>query len=161
MTSQCKFVPRWKTLLFFVAIIAIVACAKSLTPDAQVRAAIAQAETAAEKKDIGALKGLISDKYSDSQGQDKRAVESVLRFVLLRNESVYLLTRVHAISFPEKDRALAVVTVAMAGQPVKSAQELERVRANLYRFEFTWAREADQWRVWRAEWRPAEIGDFL
>jgi hypothetical protein len=148
-------------IAMFIALVALAACSKSQTPEAQVRATIAQAETAAEKREVGALRGLVSEKYADSQGQDKRAIEAVLRFYFLRNESIHLFTHVRSVGFPEKDRALAVVLVAMAAQPVKRAEELERLRANLYRFEFRFAREGDQWRVVSAEWRPAEFIEFL
>jgi hypothetical protein len=39
-------------------------------------------------------------------------------------------------------------------------QELERLRADLHRFEITLASENKEWKVVRAEWRRAEPGDF-
>jgi hypothetical protein len=149
-----------RLLLSLVAITLLVACSKTTTPDAQVRATIAQAETAVKKKDIAALKGLVSDAYTDAQGQDKRAVEAVLRYYFLRNESIHLLTRIQSVTLPQKDDALAVVYVAMAAQPATSAQELERLRADLYRFDVELVKEGDDWRVRRAQWRAAEFSDF-
>ena len=49
----------------------------------------------------------------------------------------------------------------MAGQPFSGARELERLRADLHRFEITLASENKEWKVIRAEWRRAEPGDFL
>lgn len=134
---------------------------KENSPEAQIRALIEQAQSATEKKDAGALRRLVSEKYSDSQGQDKKAIEAILRYYFLRNESIHLLTRVQEISFSQSDIAHTVVVVAMAGQPIPVAEQLERVRADLHRFEITWARENRQWRVIRAEWRRAEFSDFL
>ncbi|HYA37291.1 MAG TPA: hypothetical protein VEI74_03345 [Candidatus Methylomirabilis sp.] len=131
------------------------------TPEAQVRALIARAETAAEQKDLAALRSMISDKYADSEGQDKKAIEAVLRFYFLRNQSIHLFTRIQAITFPEPSRARAVALVAMAGRPIKGEQELERLHADLNRFVVTLARENTEWRVVTAEWRRAEAGDFL
>ncbi len=131
------------------------------SPEAQVRTLITQAESAAEKKDSGALRRLVSEKYSDSQARDKKIVESIFRFYFLRNEAIHLFTRVQQISFPQQDVAQAVVMVAMAGQPISAAENLERVRADLHRFEITWARENGEWKVVRAEWRRAEFADFL
>lgn len=130
-------------------------------PEAQVRALLAQGEAAAEKKESGALRQLISEKYSDSQGQDKKTVESILRYYFLRNESIHLLTRVQQITIPRPDAAQAVVMVAMASQPIASAEEIERLRADLHRFEITLARENGEWKVTRAEWRRADFADFL
>jgi hypothetical protein len=131
------------------------------SPEAQVRALLKHGEAAAEKKEGGVLRQLISEKYSDSEGQDKKAIEAILRYYFLRNESIHLFTRVQSITFPKPARALAVVLVAMAGQPISGTQEFERLHADLHRFEITLAREGEEWKVIRAEWRRAEIGDFL
>jgi len=143
-----------------IGTLVLAACSKPDTPETKVRAAIATAVAAAEKKDIGPLKGMVSDKYTDAQGQDKRAVESVLRFYFLRNQSIHLLTRTSSVTFPQKDRALAVVYVGMAAQPVASVDELERLRADLFRFEITFVDEGGEWRAIGAEWRRAEFVDF-
>lgn len=131
------------------------------TPEAQVRSLLAQGEAAAEKKELGVLRQLVSETYSDSQGQDKKTVEAILRYYFLRHESIHLLTRIQQISFPQRGVAQAVVMVAMAGQPISAAEELERLRADLHRFEITLARENGEWKVTRAEWRRAEFADFL
>lgn len=137
------------------------ACSSGDSPEAQVRALLAQGEAAAEKKETGVLRQMVSEKYSDSQGQDKKAVEAMLRYYFLRNQSIHLFTRIRQISFPQPDLAQADVMVAMAGQPISDAEELERLRADLHRFEITLARENDEWKVTRAEWRRAEFADFL
>ena len=104
---------------------------------------------------------MISEKYTDSQGQDKKAIEAILRYYFLRNQTIHLFTRVREITFPAPDVARADVMVAMAAQPIAGVGELERVQADLHRFQINLAREQGEWRVLRAEWRRAEIGDFL
>ena len=131
------------------------------SPETQVRTLLERGETAAEKKETGVLRKMISEKYSDSQGQDKRAIEAILRYYFLRNESIHLFVRIQSIAFPQPVQAQAIVLVAMAGQPIAGAQELERLRADLHRFEITLASENKEWKVVRAEWRRAEPGDFF
>jgi len=131
------------------------------SPETQVRALLKQGETAAENKDTGVLRKMISEKYSDSQGQDKRAIEAVIRYYFLRNETIHLLMRIQSITFPQPAQAQAIVLVAMAGQPITGAQEFERLHADLHRFEITLASENKEWKVIRAEWRRAEPGDFF
>jgi len=139
-----------------------VSCSRdSETPEAQVRALIALGEAAAEKKETKVLRDTISEKYSDSQGQDKKAVESILRYYFLRNESIHLLTRIQSITASEPKQMQAIVFVAMAGAPIANSQELENIRASLHRFEITFLQEDGKWRVVRAEWRRAELSDFL
>lgn len=137
------------------------ACSEKETPEAQIRRAVSEAATAAEEKNPAALRAMLSDKYSDTEGRDKKTVEGILRVYFLRNQSLHLFTRTGAVTFPETHKAQAVVYVGMAAQPVSSAQELDRLRADLYRFEMTFIKEGDEWRVAGAEWRPAELGDFV
>jgi hypothetical protein len=131
------------------------------SPQAEVRARIHSAVTAAEQKDIGTLKDVISDRYADDQGQDKRAIENLLRLHFLRHESLHLYARIASVTLPPPGRAEAVVLVAMAGVPIASVQELPALRADLHRFEIDLAREDKTWRVQRAAWRRAEPGEFL
>ncbi|MHB1142431.1 MAG: hypothetical protein ACYC1T_11850 [Sulfuricaulis sp.] len=154
---------RWPLLIFLLSVAFFTgACSSERdSPETQVRALLAQGETAAEKKESAVLRQMVSEKYADSQGQDKKAVEAMLRFYFLRNQSIHLFTRIRQISFPQPDLAQADVMVAMAGQPISDAEELERLRADLHRFEITLARENGEWKVTRAEWRRAEFADFL
>lgn len=153
---------RWPLVILLLSVASFTgACSSGDSPEARVRALLAQGEAAAEKKESGVLRQLISEKYSDSQGQDKKAVEAILRYYFLRNQSIHLFTRIRQINFPQPDLALADVMVAMAGQPISDAEELERLRADLHRFEITLARENGEWKVTRAEWRRAEFADFL
>ncbi|MFQ5829689.1 MAG: hypothetical protein ACE5JD_11125 [Candidatus Methylomirabilia bacterium] len=132
------------------------------SPEGQVRALLDRAEVAAEKKDLGALKPLISDHYTDGLGQNKRGILGILAYHFLRNKSIHLLTRVQSVTLPEPDQAEATVFVAMAGRPIPAVEELAGLRADLYRFDFALAQEGENnWKVIRAVWRPAEIGDFL
>ena len=131
------------------------------SPEAEVRALINSAVAAAEQKSIGTLKDMVSEKYADEQGQNKRAIENLLRLHFLRNETVHLYAHTQSVTLPQPERAQATVLVAMAGVPIASAQELPLLRADLHRFEIDFARENKTWRVRRAAWRRAELGEFL
>lgn len=130
-------------------------------PEAQVRARIQEAVAAAEQKRLGTLRDMISERFRDDQGQDKRAVENLLRLQFLRNESLHLFARIPSVTLAQPDRAQAIVLVAMAGVPIASVQDLATLRADLHRFEIDFALENKQWRVQRAAWRRAEVGEFL
>lgn len=136
-------------------------CSRTDTPEQRVRALIAQAEDAAERKEIRTLRGYVSERYRDEAGRDRRAVEGILRLYLLRNERLHLLTRIERVTVMPPDRAEAVVYVAMAARPIANAAELAGFRADLYRFEVEFSQEDGEWRVERAAWRPAEPADFI
>ena len=130
-------------------------------PEAQVRTLIQEAVTAAEQKRLGVLRDMISERYRDDQGQDKRAVENLLRLQFLRNESLHLFARIPSVTLAQPDLAQAIVLVAMAGVPIASAQDLATLRADLHRFEIDFVLEKKQWRVQRAVWRRAELSEFF
>jgi len=149
-------------LLGLVAALLLPGCRGERTnPEAEVRALINSAVTAAEQKSIGTLKDIISEKYADEQGQNKRAIENLLRLHFLRNETVHLYAHIQSVTLPQPERAQASVLVAMAGVPIASAQALPALRADLHRFEIDFARENKTWRVQRAAWQRAELGEFL
>ena len=158
MRTSCRIFP----LLAFVAVLQIACGSKPDSPEARVRALIKKAEVAAEQKDLGTLRNLISDHYLDEFRQDKQAILGILSFHFFRNQSIYLLTRIQTIAFPEPARAEAVILVATAGQPIRGTEELVALRADLFRFDITLADKGKgDWKVTRAQWRRVELKDFL
>lgn len=131
------------------------------SPEAEVRAQINNAVAAAEQKNIGFLKSIISKQYTDDQGQNTEAVERLLRLHFLRQQTIHLYAHIQSVTLPQPDRAKATVFVAMAGVPIAAMQDLPALRADLHRFEIDFAREEKTWRVQRAAWRRAEPGEFL
>lgn len=153
---------RITLLLVLIASLLITACSRHReSPEDQIRSMIRNAAVAAEQKDLGTLRGIISETYADDQGQNKRAVEGLLRVHFLRNQSVHLFTRIGSVSLSQPGRGRAVVLVAMAGTPITSEAELPALRADLHRFEIDVVREDKVWRVQRATWYRAELADFL
>jgi len=141
--------------------LAALGCAKSETPEQRVRALLADAEEAAEKRDLAKLRGYISPHYKDEDGRDRHAMDGILRLYLLRNDGIHMTTRIESVIAPQPQRVEAVVYVAMAARPVKSADELRSFNTQLYRFELGFAEEHKTWRVVRAAWRPTALTDFF
>ena len=141
----------------------LVACGKkSDSPEQQVRALFHEIEAAAEARDIAQLRAFVADEYTDDQGRDKRTIEGLLRFYLLRHQSVHVFTQVKTLDFPEPFRAQAVVLVATAGTPIGDVAELQSLQADLHRFEMEVVRQGrGDWKLTRVEWRRAELVDFL
>jgi len=148
--------------LLLSLLLCVSACTpKAKTPEDQVRALIAEAQSAAEKKQIAEVRKLVSDRYADSLGQDKKAIEAILRFYFLRHQTLYLFSRIQEVKVESPDKIVTTVVVAMAGQPIPTASEAAALKADLHRFELTWAQENKNWLVSRAEWRRVEWADFL
>lgn len=159
MTSRSV---RLSRAMFLLALL-LSACtsAPKESPEDQIRALIAKGEKAAEEKDLGTLKDLLSDTYKDEDGNRKSEIMKILAFHLMQNKSVHLLTRIRVIEFPDPKNAKATVFVAMAGGELGSIDDLLRYRADLYRVDFTATDEGRaEWKVTSAKWRPADTSDF-
>lgn len=135
------------------------ACASEpASPEAQVRALLEQAEEAAEDRELSALRDFIADEYRDERGQNKQRILGILQYYFLSHKSIYLLTQVKALEFPEPSRAEVGVLVGMAGQPGEGALDWSLFRADVYRFDFTLVDEGGgDWKVVGATWRRGSI----
>jgi hypothetical protein len=78
-----------------------------------------------------------------------------------RHDAIHLLTRIDRIDVQPAQTAAATVFAAMAGRPIPGASDLSALRADLYKFDLSFADERGTWRVTKATWRPAALSDFL
>jgi hypothetical protein len=149
----------------FLALLALApaACTKSShDPDVLVRAAIAHGAEAAEIRDLGELRTLVSGNYRDEQGHDRDRVLGLARAVLLAHDSVHVVTRVKAVDFPAPKRATATVVAGLAGRRTARDEIPAGLRVDLYRFELSFVEEAPgTWRVTGARWQPASLAEAL
>ena len=148
-------------VLLLVSSLPVAGCRGTTDPERELRELLRGAEAAVEAKDFGALRPLLSERYSDAEGNDRRRVEAVLRVWLLRQGEIYLVTRVQDLRFPAADRAQVVLLVAMAGERIADSADLAGLRGDLYRFDLDFAAERGDWRLARAAWRPMEPEDLL
>ena len=87
-------------MLRAISAMAIVACCcacSSETPEDRVRSVIEQAESAVENRELKPLMRLFSESYSDSRGNDKRAIEGLLRFSFAQYDSIHVLSRIRSL----------------------------------------------------------------
>jgi len=152
---------HWPPWIVLALALLLAACSRdAASPEAQIRALVAQAQVAAEARDAPALRALIAADYADAQGNDHKAIENLIRLHLLRNQTIHLFTRIGAIAFPQPDRATVRVAAAMAGRPMASVGELAGMNADLYRFDLELVQRDGEWHVQRATWEPARLDDF-
>lgn len=136
-------------------------CGPKGTPQEQIRLFIAAGEEAAEKRDWGGIRKLISDNYGDEQRRSKQDLVRVAAGYFLRHDNIHLLTRIEKLTLLQEDEADVIVLVAMADLPVKTVDTLLDLQADLYRFEMKLKREDNDWLLIKAHWRQAEKQDFL
>ena len=129
-------------------------CGDGGTPEARVRAVVAEGESAAEARDLGGLMGLVSPDFQDGRGGDREELTRYLRGYLVMHQSVHLLTRIESVEFPYEDYARVQFTVGALGRESAAATALD-VAADVHEVALELRLEGDDWRVVRAEWRSA------
>jgi hypothetical protein len=153
------------SVLLLAAALWLVGCSSDepLTPEQEIAAFLNRFEEAAAARDVGATLEMISEEYSDTAGRDKTALKAIVLQYFLRNEAIFVQTRVRELEVADPpDAARAGVVAALAGAPIVDVGELETLNADLFRFDLVLAREADgQWRARSARWRRAHVGEFL
>jgi hypothetical protein len=149
----------------FISLLCIVllatACGRGGSPEDQVKRFVKAGEEAAEARDIGALKELISEEYADGRGRSRRDIVAIAARYLLSNRDIHILTRIGELVFSGPDRVDLVLFVAMTGRNVSDLDTLLNMRADLYRFDLRLAREGGHWRLAGADWREAGPEDFF
>jgi len=134
--------------------LALTGCGRESSPEDELRAVVAEAEAAAEARDASALSGLVADDYRDVRGNGVEEIRRYVRGYLIAHQSVHLLVRIEEIELKATDLARLRATVGMVGREAEGAAAWD-LAADVYEFDLTLAREAGDWKVTRADWRPA------
>lgn len=148
-------------LLITATSLLLSSCSFEKSPEDQVRAYIAAGEEAAEARDIGALKELISEKYADDHKRTRQDIIAISYRYFLANKNIHIFSRIAKLEFPESDKAQLQLFVAMTGQDVSDLDSLLNMQADLYRFDLQLVLDNDDWKLISAEWQPAGPEDFF
>jgi len=125
-------------------------------PELAIRALLAEAEEAAEARDVGFFGDLLGTSYRDSRGNDRDEALRMIRGYFLANQRVEIVSRIDEIVLegPQGDAARAVVHAGMAGRR-SGAGLIAGVDADLYRFELELVNDDGDWRIIGATWSRA------
>lgn len=129
------------------------------SPEEAVRALIASAADAAERRSSADLVEMMHEDYRDQQGHDKNQAAGLLRAYFFQHKNIHLLTRIDEIEWLDDERAVVRLHVAMAGSVISDIDALASLRARIYRFEVSLIRQGE-WRVQRASWKRANLLDL-
>ena len=147
----------------FVILLSLVlsACGDKKSPEDQIRQFVASAVTAAESREALAIRKLVSEQYMDDGRRDRRALTALAMGYFLRHKNIHLFTQVSEIKFPVPEKASVKIYIAMAGSPVKGAQALIDIRADLYQFDLMLVRDGGDWLLQKLHWQRANIEDVV
>ena len=132
-------------------------CARSDTPEAQVRAVIAAGEQAAEARDLSGLLAHVSPAFLDEHGGGQDELKQVLRGYFVTHQSIALLTRIDSVEFPYRDLARVRLTVGTLGREAAGATAFE-FATDMNEIVLELKLEDDEWKVVRAAWQSTRRG---
>jgi hypothetical protein len=134
----------------------------ALSPEEQVRTAIEAMEQAAEAGDVSAFKELVSERYQDPLGHDKRELAAYVAFHVMRNANRHVFLRVRSVEIREAGRAEVALVAAISGREVSGPEELAALHADVYKIDMDLDDEGDgEWRLVWAQWRTTAPTDLL
>ena len=153
---------RWGCIaVFLVLAFFFASCGNGDRPEEQVKRFVDAGEAAVEARNMGDVKSLISENYSDDQGRTRGDLVAVSARYILSNKNIHVLTRIGELNFPTEDKCILQLYVAMTGQNVSDLDALLNMQADLYLFEMELVLENDEWKLLKADWRPAKGEDFF
>ena len=145
-----------RLITVFVMCATLVACGGPPEgPEKSLRQWIAQAEAAAEDLDRRELLAMVSDGYADGRGNDRVAVDKILRFYFLRQKSVELVLKIDELNVIDETAAEVLVTAVGVGTTTRALG----VNADAYQFSLELEKDDDEWMLIGARW--GELGQEL
>jgi hypothetical protein len=120
----------------------------STEPEEALRQWIAEAEAAAEDLDRRGLVSMVSGRYADARGNDREAVDRLLRLYFLRQKSVVLVVKIDKLTVMDETAAEVLVTAAGVGMTTRALG----VNADSYQFLLELEKEGDEWMLIGARW---------
>ena len=98
---------------------------------------------------------MVSDNYADGRGNDRDAVNKLLRLYFLRQKSVVLVMKVDEMTVIDETAAEILVTAAGVGTTTRALG----VNADAYQFSLELEKDDDEWMLIGARW--GQLGQEL
>ncbi|MEO1203327.1 MAG: hypothetical protein AAFX10_11500 [Pseudomonadota bacterium] len=124
-------------------------------PEAEIRAWIAAMQDDVENERRRDILSRVADDYTDRRGNDKEAINNVLRAWFLRKDGITTLVSIDDIEVIADTAANVQLTVGMAG----TGADMFGISADAYRFELELGDGDDGWELMSARW--GELGTPL
>lgn len=134
----------------FIVLLALPAACGRSGADAEISALLDEAEAAAEARQTGYFRSLLSDDYVDARGNRKEDLVNRIRAYFLLNSDVEIVDRIQEITLHGDDAATVVLQTALVGRG--QGRGLLGVDGDLFRLELELLRDRSDWHVVGANW---------
>ena len=143
---------RWSLVCSVVTV--LTACG-SEDPNTELRELIERTEVAAEERDTGHFRGLVSDRYIDVRGNDRERLIDIVRGYFQTHQSLEVVTRIESIVLSGADVAEVTLLAGMLGRRA-GASLLGGLDGQLYDIELELIREGGDWQIIGARWERSQ-----
>jgi hypothetical protein len=140
-------------LVLAFGIAATAGCGRA-DPHTELRQVIAAAEAAAEERDGGYFRELLSPAYGDARGNDRDALLNLVRGYLLAHSNIEIISTIDEIELQGADAARLVLRAALVGRRAGESR-FGGIDGQMYLVELELVNDDSDWRVIGAQWRPA------
>ena len=147
LSGESREAERMRSLII-AALLLAAACSRS-APEEELRALIADMESAVEARDTAFFRGVIGASYRDGRGNDREGLINAIRGFFLTNPKIEAIVRVVRVRIDSLDSADVVLQVALlrgVGGP-----SLLGFEADFRTIELELVRD-DEWSVIGASW---------
>jgi len=141
-------------IISIAILLLLAACSETeqTTPEAKIRAVVAQIEEGVEQRSLSQVIDHISDDYSDHKGRDKKSIARMTQLQILRNQNIHILTRIKSINI-DNHYASIELSSAMSSRSLDLNIEANRLKADSYRASLALKNESGQWRIISSSWQ--------
>lgn len=147
--------------LIFLLLASLFSCSSSKPkPEDEIHKLINSTEKLIEEHQGRKVKQIIADNYSDEQNRNKKDLEQILTYYLLRHQKIHILKRITELAFTDPDTCTATVYAAMAGTGGEIKEMLSSLQTDVYKFTFSLTRIDKKWLLRSAHWERASKEDI-
>jgi ketosteroid isomerase-like protein len=152
-----------RALVLFVLSHLFVSCSGNVeTPEQQLKQLVEAAELAVEARDLSAAMAFVDPDYKDLHAREWPQIRGLLAGYLLRHPSIHILSKVDRIELIGETGAEMVLLAGLAGSTKEAETPFSQWRGRLIRLDLSFRRNQDgDWRLLKADWRPAQREDFV
>ncbi len=139
---RCPAILLW----LVITLTSLMGCGSPVSAEQEIRDWLAAAESEAEARDRRALLDRVADGYNDGRGNDRKAIDGLLRYYFLRQRNVVLVTRIEEIELFGESAARVTLSAAMGGSVSGG------ISADAQRFVLDMERRSSDWLLMNAKW---------
>lgn len=149
-----------KYLLLLLLIANFISCSPPSDKETEVRELVKLVEISFEEHQGKRIKTIVSENYTDAQGRQKKDIEGLVTFYLLRHNNIHLLTQISNISFPDETTSIVTLYAAMAGTSGEFKDLLGSLQTDVYKFNFNLQLSKEDWLLQSSKWERASTEDI-